>query len=124
MVNPDLRELLKNNKRRYSLVMATAKRARQIVDEANESKEIIIEKPVSIAIDELLSGKLTFTEPEIVDDIFENMEFGKSKDSETPDLSDTLEHEDFEDGSSDNMDEDDTDESGDNDEDNDVEEQE
>ena len=77
MVNPDLRELLKNHSRRYSLVMATAKRAREIVDEANEKGDIIIEKPVSIAINELQNGTLSFKEPEILDDIFDNMEFGK-----------------------------------------------
>ena len=38
---------------RYSLVRATAKRAREISEEADEDGIILIEKPVSIAIDEI-----------------------------------------------------------------------
>ena len=33
MLNPDLRELLKNNTSRYSLVIAVAKRARTIAED-------------------------------------------------------------------------------------------
>ena len=47
MFNPDLQGVLKNHLSRYSLVVATAKRAREIADEAEENKEIITEKPVS-----------------------------------------------------------------------------
>lgn len=67
--NPDLRELLSGpngdqNISRYSLVTATAKLARQISDKADEDKEIIIEKPVTLALDKLLSGEYTIEEPE------------------------------------------------------------
>ena len=41
MFNPDLQGVLKNHLSRYSLVVATAKRAREIADEAEENKEII-----------------------------------------------------------------------------------
>ena len=41
---------------RYSVVMAAAKRARQIADEAEANKEIIIEKPVSLAIQDFREG--------------------------------------------------------------------
>ena len=64
MVNPDLRQIMKDNSRRYSLVMATAKRAREIVDQYLENDEPLIEKPVSIAIEELEEGRLKFNEPE------------------------------------------------------------
>ena len=53
MLNVDLQKLMKGDISRYELVSATAKRARMIVDEAKQNKEIIIEKPVSIAVAEL-----------------------------------------------------------------------
>lgn len=56
MLNVDLQKLMKDNVSRYELVSATAKRARMIVDEAIKDKEIIIEKPVSIAVRELENG--------------------------------------------------------------------
>ena len=52
--NPDLKEVLADNVSRYSLVRATAKRAREISEEAEEKKIILSEKPVSIAIDEIV----------------------------------------------------------------------
>lgn len=64
MMNPDLRLLLADNISRYSLVTAAAKRAREIVTEAEEQGEIIEEKPISIAIDELLAHKYKIIEPE------------------------------------------------------------
>ena len=56
MFNPDLQGVLKNHLSRYSLVVATAKRAREIADEAEENKEIITEKPVSMALEYLLES--------------------------------------------------------------------
>ncbi len=56
MLNVDLQKLMKGEISRYELVSATAKRARMIVDEANSNKDIIIDKPVSIAVKELENG--------------------------------------------------------------------
>lgn len=64
MFNPDLQGVLKNHLSRYSLVVATAKRAREIADEAEENKEIITEKPVSMALEQILDGEYTVVEPE------------------------------------------------------------
>ena len=64
MFNPDLKNVLKNHLSRYSLVAATAKRARQISDEALENGEIMVEKPVSIALDEIVEGKYKVIDPE------------------------------------------------------------
>ncbi|MBQ3005079.1 MAG: DNA-directed RNA polymerase subunit omega, partial [Clostridia bacterium] len=47
MFNPDLTNVLKNHLSRYSLVTATAKRAREIAEDAEENNVIITEKPVS-----------------------------------------------------------------------------
>ena len=63
MFNPDLKNVLKKNVSRYSLVTATAKLAREISDRALEDGEIMTEKPVSIALDELIAGKYKIVEP-------------------------------------------------------------
>lgn len=62
--NPDLSSVLSNHLSRYSLVRATANRARQIAEEATEENIILVEKPVSIAIDEIIEGKYTIVEPD------------------------------------------------------------
>ncbi len=64
MFNPDLKELLKNCNSRYSLVVATAKRAREIRDEAIEREEHIDVKTVSTAINEIVDGKYVVEEPD------------------------------------------------------------
>lgn len=64
MFNPDLKKLLKNCNSRYSLVVGTAKRAREIRDEAIAREEHIDVKTVSVAIDEILDGKYVIDEPE------------------------------------------------------------
>ncbi len=53
MLNPNIGKLIKENDNRYRLVLDVAKTAREISGEAEEKGEIIIEKPVSIAIDKL-----------------------------------------------------------------------
>lgn len=62
--NPDLSSVLSNHMSRYSLVRATAKRAREISEEAEDNEIILVEKPVSIAIDEIIEGKYTIIEPD------------------------------------------------------------
>lgn len=57
MLNPSIGKLIKNYDNRYRLVMDIAKTARQISGDAEEKGEILIEKPVSIAIDKLASDK-------------------------------------------------------------------
>ncbi|MBQ3045786.1 MAG: DNA-directed RNA polymerase subunit omega [Clostridia bacterium] len=69
MFNPDLRGVLKNHLSRYSLVTATAKRAREIAENAEENKIIITEKPVSMALEEILDGDYVIVEPEEIRNI-------------------------------------------------------
>lgn len=69
MFNPDLRNVLKNHTSRYSLVTAVAKRAREISTDAQENGEILTEKPVSLALDEIISGKYDVVEPEEIRNI-------------------------------------------------------
>ncbi len=64
MFNPDLKKMLKNVNSRYSLVVGTAKRAREIRDEAIEREEQIDVKTVSTAINEICDGKYVIEEPE------------------------------------------------------------
>ena len=64
MFNPDLKELLSGCNSRYSLVIGTAKRAREIREEAIANEEHIDVKTVSVAIDEILDGKYVVEEPD------------------------------------------------------------
>ena len=50
MHRPSAPELLKPGQSYYSLVVAVAKRAREISQIADESHEILIEKPVKMAV--------------------------------------------------------------------------
>lgn len=69
MLNPDLRELLKDNTSRYSLVTAVAKRAREIAETPELNEKCGTEKAVTFALDEFLSGKLEICEPEEIRNI-------------------------------------------------------
>ena len=69
MFNPDLRGVLKNHLSRYSLVTATAKRAREISENAEKKELVMTEKPVSIALEEILEGEYVIVEPEEIRNI-------------------------------------------------------
>jgi DNA-directed RNA polymerase subunit omega len=53
MINPSVVDLLEKTKDRYSLVILTAKRARQIIDGSNPKISINTKKPLTIAINEI-----------------------------------------------------------------------
>ncbi|MGN0623143.1 MAG: DNA-directed RNA polymerase subunit omega, partial [Oscillospiraceae bacterium] len=55
-------QILKNNESYYSLVLAVAKRARQITDDAFDNKKILNEKPVKTAVDEFASAEYKLIE--------------------------------------------------------------
>lgn len=61
MLYPPVADLVKKIGNRYQLVNLIAKRARTISAEAEENGIILDRKPVSIAIDEVYTGKLTLT---------------------------------------------------------------
>lgn len=52
MLKPAIGQLLVENDSAYSLVIAVAKRARDIVKKSEETGKPLTDKPVSIAIDE------------------------------------------------------------------------
>lgn len=56
MLAPNDIEELKGENSRYAVVIGVAKRARQLAEEAEEKKEILIEKPVSLAIEDFRKG--------------------------------------------------------------------
>lgn len=56
MLAPSDIEELKGENSRYAVVVGVAKRARQIAEDAIENHEIIIEKPVSLAIKDFKDG--------------------------------------------------------------------
>lgn len=65
MLNPSFNELAKRGDSRYTLVMLTAKRARKIIEGSEPLVETSSKKPVSIALQEVLEGKITYTRPPI-----------------------------------------------------------
>lgn len=65
MINPSFKNILKEGDSRYTLVMLTAKRARQIVDGSKPLIETSSHKAVTIAIEEIVSGKVKYENPNI-----------------------------------------------------------
>mgnify|MGYP000910286656 CR=1 FL=1 len=63
MLNPSFIDLLKDGESKYTLVMVTSKRARQIVDGAKPLVDTNSSKPVTIALEELLEKKLEYISP-------------------------------------------------------------
>lgn len=57
MLNPNIGKLIENYDNRYRLVTDIAQCAREVSKEAEENGEVLIEKPVSIAISKLASEK-------------------------------------------------------------------
>ncbi|MPQ42456.1 DNA-directed RNA polymerase subunit omega [Clostridium tarantellae] len=53
MINPSIVDLLEKVDNRYSLVIITSKRARQIIDGAEQFVSVESNKPLTIAINEV-----------------------------------------------------------------------
>lgn len=62
MINPSIVELLEKVEDRYSLVLVTSKRARQIIGGSKPLIEKKFIKPLTTAINELNEGELHFHE--------------------------------------------------------------
>ena len=69
MLNQDLSKVLTGHISRYSLVTATAKRAREISDKNLEDKVITTDKAVSVALNEFINGDYVIVEPEEIANI-------------------------------------------------------
>ncbi len=62
MLRPSLNQIATKNESYYSVVLAVAKRAREIADNLCENNEILEEKPVKTAVEEFASRKYYFVE--------------------------------------------------------------
>ncbi len=64
MLRPAMNDILKPGQSYYSFVLAVAKRARELAEDYIEKGEILSEKPVDLAVNDLAEGKYTFIETE------------------------------------------------------------
>ncbi len=62
IVKPTVTELLKKSANRYELVIATARRARQIAAGAKPKTNVKEESPVTLAANEIAEGTVTIEE--------------------------------------------------------------
>ena len=60
MINPSVVDLLKKVEDRYSLVIVTSRRARQIIDGSNPLTSNQSEKPLTVAINEVNEGLVSY----------------------------------------------------------------
>ena len=58
IVKPTVKELLEHTENRYSLVIATSKRARQIANGSESKVELNEKSPVTLAANEIAEGKI------------------------------------------------------------------
>ena len=67
MLKPSVDDMLKGKKSRYSLVIAVAKRAREINNELSQKGTITTDKCVNLAINDFKAHKYDILEPEVDD---------------------------------------------------------
>jgi DNA-directed RNA polymerase subunit omega len=60
MINPSVVDLLEKTKDRYSLVILSAKRARQIIDGSSPKISMNTKKPLTLAINEIDQDALEY----------------------------------------------------------------
>jgi DNA-directed RNA polymerase subunit omega len=65
MFIPSINELTKIADSRYTLVMLASKRSRQIIEGQKPLVDTSSNKPVSIALEEIVKGKVKYKRPEI-----------------------------------------------------------
>ncbi len=77
---------------RYSIVIASAKRARQLIDNPQPLTDCEVDRPVSIAVKELFEGKIKITNPpapveeeEVLEETEEAVEEVETEDEEDED---------------------------------------
>lgn len=62
MLKPSADLIISPDQSRYSLVIAIAKRARQIAADAEQKGDILVEKPVDLAVQDFMKHKYTIIE--------------------------------------------------------------
>ena len=68
MTNPNILQLLEKADCRYTLVVEVSKRARQLIDGEQPLFDTKENKPLSIAIEEIHRGLITYSRTEEVDE--------------------------------------------------------
>ena len=68
MLKPSIDELIEKVGNRYALCIVAAKRARNIINGEDDSIDFNIDKPLSIAIDEIMSDEVEVHIPEAPQD--------------------------------------------------------
>ncbi len=63
MLNPSMNQLLSKVSNRYLLVNFTARRARDIALNAQENGKKLMEKPVKLALDDIMNDKIQLIDP-------------------------------------------------------------
>ena len=64
MLKPSSNIIKTPHKSYYSVVIAVAKRAREIVEKAEENNQILVEKPVDLAVQDFVGDKVRIIETE------------------------------------------------------------
>ena len=67
MLRPSINQIAKKNESYYSVVIAVAKRAREIADSLYTIGQTLEEKPVKTAVEEFAGGKYSFIEDQTSD---------------------------------------------------------
>ena len=67
MKKPSIDEMMSGKQSRYALVIAVAKRAREILEDASQEQKILQNKSVLMAIEDFKNHKYEILEPEITD---------------------------------------------------------
>lgn len=62
MLRPSINQIATKNESYYSVVLAVAKRAREIADDLCQNGQTLEEKPVKTAVEEFASRKYSFVE--------------------------------------------------------------
>ena len=57
MLRPAMSQIIKKDESNYAFVIEVAKRARDIVNEAEETGAVLEEKPVKLAVEEFAAGR-------------------------------------------------------------------
>lgn len=68
MLRPAVNQIISKNESCYSLVIAVAKRAREISQDLYENSQILEEKPVKTAVEELANGKCKIVSTDSVEE--------------------------------------------------------
>ena len=67
MLKPSCNIIKTPHNSNYTVVIAVAKRAREITQEAEDNNEIIVEKPVDLAVQDFVDEKYKIIEPDEID---------------------------------------------------------